>query len=386
MGSIGRYIFRTTLGAFVLVLVSLTSVIWVTQALREFDLMTGQGQSILVFIGITSLIVPSLVVLIAPIALFIAVAHVLNKLGTDSEIIVMNAAGMSPWRVFRSFLWVTLLVAAFIAVVSAYFAPHSMRELRRLIGEARADLVSNIVQTGRFATIDRGLVIHVRERDSSGRLLGIFVDDRRDPSEHSTFLAEDGEILKNELGIFLILENGSVQRQVSRERDPTIVLFNRYAFDLSRIAPASDTRSLTRRERYVWELIWPDPNDKTLADQRNQFWAELNDRMMAPLYAIGFLVIGFAYLGAPRTTRQSRAVALASAIGGVAALRVSGFVSTVMSVNAPAAVAIQYAAFALALTLGTIAIARGSIIEMPASVERALDAIAARFQRRALPT
>ena len=104
MGSIGRYIFRTTFGAFLVVLVSLTAVIWVTQALRDIDLMTNQGQTILVFVGITGLIIPLLILVIAPIALVIAVAHMLNKLGTDSEIIVMNAAGMSPWRLFRPFL------------------------------------------------------------------------------------------------------------------------------------------------------------------------------------------------------------------------------------------------------------------------------------------
>src|SRR5499433_3375873 len=97
MGSISRYIFRTTLGAFLVVLVSLTAVIWVTQALRDIDIMTNQGQSILVFVGITGLIIPLLVLVIAPIALLIAVAHVLNKMSNDSEIIVMNAAGMSPW-------------------------------------------------------------------------------------------------------------------------------------------------------------------------------------------------------------------------------------------------------------------------------------------------
>ena len=79
MGSIGRYIFRTTFGAFLLVLVSLTAVIWMTQALRDIDLMTSQGQTILVFIGITSLIIPLLVLVIAPIALVIAVAHVLQQ-------------------------------------------------------------------------------------------------------------------------------------------------------------------------------------------------------------------------------------------------------------------------------------------------------------------
>src|SRR5215467_13764423 len=98
MGSIGWYIFRTTLGAFVLIVVSLTAVIWLATALRDLDLMTSQGQTILVFVGITSLIIPQLILVISPIALVIAASHVLNKLANDSELIVMNAAGMSPWR------------------------------------------------------------------------------------------------------------------------------------------------------------------------------------------------------------------------------------------------------------------------------------------------
>ena len=88
-----RYIFRTTLASFALVLVSLTGVIWITQALRGIDLMTSQGQTIITFLGITSLVILALVLVIAPIALMIAISHTLNKLATDSEIIVMNAAG-----------------------------------------------------------------------------------------------------------------------------------------------------------------------------------------------------------------------------------------------------------------------------------------------------
>src|SRR5262245_51626745 len=128
MGSIGRYIFRTTLGAFLIVLISLTAVIWVTQALRDIDIMTSQGQSILVFVGITSLLIPMLILLIAPIALLIAVAHVLNKMSNDSEIIVMNAAGMSPWILFRPFMAAAIVVSLLVAAISAYFAPKRLRD------------------------------------------------------------------------------------------------------------------------------------------------------------------------------------------------------------------------------------------------------------------
>src|SRR5579863_3774628 len=104
MGSIGRYVFRTTMGAFIITLVSLTIVMWFTQAMREFDLITSERQTVLVFVGITGLIIPLLVLLIAPIALVLAAAHVLNKLSSDSEIIVMNAAGVSPWRLVTPFI------------------------------------------------------------------------------------------------------------------------------------------------------------------------------------------------------------------------------------------------------------------------------------------
>ena len=68
MGSIGRYIFRTTFGAFLVICTSVTALMWITQALRDIDLMTNQGQSIFVFVGITSLIIPLLIQIIAPIA------------------------------------------------------------------------------------------------------------------------------------------------------------------------------------------------------------------------------------------------------------------------------------------------------------------------------
>jgi len=100
MGSIDKYIFRTTLASFVVVLVSLTGVIWITQALRGIDLMTSQGQTILTFLGITSLAIPVLVLIISPIALMIAISHTLHKLATDSEIIRFGCSGLSsmpPW-------------------------------------------------------------------------------------------------------------------------------------------------------------------------------------------------------------------------------------------------------------------------------------------------
>jgi len=383
MGSIGRYIFRTTFGAFLVVCASVTALMWITQALRDVDLMTNQGQSIFVFIGLTSLIIPLLLLIIAPLALMIAVAHVLNKLGNDSELIVMNAAGMPPWHLFRPFLAVGIVVSLLVAAISAYVSPWGLRQLRLWATQVRADLVSHIVQPGRFTSLDSKLTLHIRERRPNGQLLGIFIDDQREPKERATILAEQGDILKNENSMFLVLENGSVQRHEIGQRDPAIVLFDSYAFDLSRLSNAPQNIKYSARERYLWELYRPASNDPSFSDQPGQIRAEFHERITAPLYPIAFVLLTFAYLGAPRTTRQGRTTALLAAIGMVAAVRGVGFVAMVAGVHTPIVLALPYIALAGALVLGYLSISRGFVVEPPAFIANAINTIAERLAQRA---
>jgi lipopolysaccharide export system permease protein len=383
MGSIGRYIFRTTFGAFLVVCASVTALMWITQALRDVDLMTNQGQSIFVFIGLTSLIIPLLLLIIAPLALMIAVAHVLNKLGNDSELIVMNAAGMPPWHLFRPFLAVGIVVSLLVAAISAYVSPWGLRQLRLWATQVRADLVSHIVQPGRFTSLDSKLTLHIRERRPNGQLLGIFIDDQREPKERATILAEQGDILKNENSMFLVLENGSVQRHEIGQRDPAIVLFDSYAFDLSRLSNAPQNIKYSARERYLWELYRPASNDPSFSDQPGQIRAEFHERITAPLYPIAFVLLTFAYLGAPRTTRQGRTTALLAAIGMVAAVRGVGFVAMVAGVHTPIVLALPYVALAGALVLGYLSISRGFVVEPPAFIANAINTIAERLAQRA---
>jgi lipopolysaccharide export system permease protein len=337
MGSIGRYIFRTTLGAFLVICASVTALMWITQALRDIDLMTNQGQSVFVFIGITGLIIPLLVQIIAPIAVMIAAVYVLNKLGNDSELIVMNSAGMPPWVPFRPFLAVAIVVSLLVGAISIYVSPWALREARRWATEVRADLVSNIVQPGRFIKIEDKLTLHIRERRPNGQLLGIFIDDQRNPKERVSILAEQGDTVKNEGGVVVVLQNGSVHRHETGQRDPALVLFNGYGFDLSWLSNTPQEVKYSVRERFLWELYNPRGATELFADQPEQIRAELHDRISAPLYPLAFVVIAYAYLGAPRTTRQGRTMSVMGAIIVVAALRGLGFTGTIAGVHTPIA-------------------------------------------------
>ena len=383
MRSIDSYIFRQTFAAFVLVLVTLTAVIWITQALRGIDVMTGQGQTVLVFIGLTGLAIPYLVLVIAPIALVVAIAYVLNRLATDSEIIVMNAAGMQPWLLFRPFLYVTICVSVLVLAVSAFIAPDGLRRLKAWQREITADVLTNVLQTGKFVEIERNLTLRVRERQPGGLLVGIFIDDRRDPKERVTIIAERGTILKNANGSFLVLEDGTLQRFEQGRRDPVLVQFEQNAFDMSKVgANAAANVIFSIRERYLWELLDPAADDPMFKQFPGQFRAEMHERLTSPLYPFAFMALTFAFLGAPRTTRQSRAISITSAIVSLSVLRLIGFACTVIAATSVLAAPFQYAMLLATLAVSAFVIHRVIALEPPPVVLDTLTNAIERISRR----
>ncbi len=147
---LSRYIFWQAAGALILILVSLTTVVWIAVALRQLELMTSQGQDALRFLIMTALAIPSLLALIAPIALLIACLHVLNKLGGDSELIVMTAGGAPVWSLLKPFCLLAVLVAIGVSMVNHVVGPWSQKLLREYTVLVRTDLIGQVIQPWRF--------------------------------------------------------------------------------------------------------------------------------------------------------------------------------------------------------------------------------------------
>ena len=375
MALIERYILRIAFGAFLACLISLTAVIWITQALRELDLLTGKGQTMLVFLSVTSLSLPTLVAVISPVALFIAAVYCLNKLNGDSELIVMSAAGMPPRLLLKPFLVLGAAVCMLVSVLTLYVMPASFQELRDLITRIRADFVANVVKEGQFTSLENGVTFHFRERTPNGALLGIFMQDRREEGRTRVYLAERGQTAEVDDKNYLVLEKGSVHRQEPNSRDQSIIAFERYAVDLSALSPPAGETLYKPRERTTAQLIAPSQEDWITRNQSGKLRAELHDRLSSWLYPLAVILIAFAALGDPRTTRQGRGAAIAAAVVAVAALRIAGFAASSASARTPAALVAVYGA-----PLAAIALSAALAFQGPR-----LRSLGARFARLADP-
>ncbi len=246
MRLIERYIFRIALGATLACLIGLTGTIWLTQALRELDLVTAKGQTLLVFLFVTGLSLPTLIVVIAPVALFIGTIYALNKLNGDSELIVMSAAGMPPRALLRPFRRLAVIVSFLVGFLVVVVMPASFQELRDVITRVRGDFIANVVKEGQFTQLDNGITFHFRERGPGGTLKGLFIQDRREAGKTKVYLADRGNAVDIDGQSYLILENGSVHQQQKDSRDSSILTFERYTIDLAAFAPRIPTRSTSR--------------------------------------------------------------------------------------------------------------------------------------------
>jgi len=351
----GRYMFRQVTNAFLVILLTLTIVVWLATALKELNLITSQGQGIVLFFQMTMLSLPSLMALIAPNAMLMAALYTLDRMNGDSELIVITASGAPVWRIGAPLLALASLVSIAILLANLFLTPASMRALRSFVTQVRADLISQVIQPGRFSSPEAGLTFHIRDRSLNGDLLGLLVHDERDNKQVMSYLAERGRIITNDEGSYLVMFEGYVHRYDGQEADKNvqIVAFDQNMLDISEFSPKDNIgKDLRPREKYISDLISPDMNDKATKRNYGQIRSELHDRLATPLYPLVFAFVAIALLGHARTTRESRWAQILLAFGIALGLRVAGLMAgNLVALNAWA-VALVYA-----VPLGAILVA-----------------------------
>jgi lipopolysaccharide export system permease protein len=305
-------------------------------------------------VRMTTLALPNLMAIIAPFSLLIAAIHTLNRLNGDSELIVMTASGATVWRAGRPLLLLALLVALGVAFVNHLAMPWSMQLLRQYIVQVRTDILTQVIQPGQFSSPEGGLTFHIRERALNGELLGLIVHDTREKAQTQSYLAERGIIVKRDPSNYLIMTEGHIVRRSDQDEPAQIVAFDKYAVDLDRFEKKlTDDDDLKPRERYLSQLLNPEPDSQQFKSQPGKFRSELHERSSNPLYPLAFAFIALAAVGQARSTRQNRMQQVTLAFVLAASLRMGGLaLNNIVVLNADA-VALLYG-LPLAAILGSI--------------------------------
>src|SRR6185436_4239724 len=149
---ITRYVIQSALPYVVLALVLLTAILFTQQTGRFAELAIYTDLPLSLAGEIAAALLPSVLVLTLPVAVLAGVVIGYARMGSDSEIIAIRAAGVGTWNL----LW-PALVLGLIATGAATFlhlkeAPEAARDLRRVMLQGALRKLDSPVEPRTFNT------------------------------------------------------------------------------------------------------------------------------------------------------------------------------------------------------------------------------------------
>lgn len=326
MNSLDKYILRQCTTPLVLILIVTTTIVWMTQSLQRIEIIVEYGQGLGIFLYLSLLIIPSLLAVIIPFALFGAVVYALFRLHSDSEIAVMFAAGVSRWRIAAPLLLITVLAALMTLYVNVDLMPRTYRVLKQTVAEIRADFASALLRSGEFVSLSDGVTIYVDEARPGGQFVGMLINNYSKAEMRETYMAERAILQETSTGPLLLLKNGSIHRAAPYSGKVDIIRFQDWAVNINAITDTPGEFQLELTERYLGELLNPDMSKPYDRANVYKLLAEGHARLSSPLYAFAYVLIALYALIGGAYTRRSYFMRVAAAGAVIFSLRIAGFI------------------------------------------------------------
>jgi lipopolysaccharide export system permease protein len=284
----------TLFGFFALVLVM---VYWINRAVVLFDQLIADGQSASVFLEFTALSLPAVVGMALPLAAFAASVYVTNRMTTDSELVVVQATGFSPFRLARPVLYFGLIVAVLMSILTHFLVPLSTSRLNVRLAEISQNVTARLLTEGQFIEPADGITVYIREITPAGELRDIFLSDLRNPEAQVIYTAAQAYLVRNDGGAQLVMIDGLAQTLRTRDDRLFTTSFTDFAYDLGSLIAAPLGKGRTSRELSTTQLLHPSP---ALATETRRTMPELiaegHDRFAQALLGAVAALIGFSAL------------------------------------------------------------------------------------------
>jgi lipopolysaccharide export system permease protein len=299
MRLINTYVAVNFIRTFFIVLFVISTLAWLTQIIDDLTLILDRDRSIADFFSLTILLYPYIVSIIAPSSVLIASIIVIDRMTRDSEMVILNASGISLIQKISPFLVATIFITLLIYILSIHVSPMAMKDFREKINEIKSDIISSSFKKNEFSSPDGDYTIYVSDISDNNDFLGIIIKDMKSSDVIITYTAKVARIIDVEDQIILEMENGKIYSENLNlsDKETSAIVFEEYKINLSNIFKAVDSTYFKASEKSLRELF----NISNISSgedgaKRVEYMNEAHMRISNPLYAIAFLFISLFFL------------------------------------------------------------------------------------------
>lgn len=297
MARFDRYLLSQLMMLFGFFSLVLVLVYWINRAVVLFDQLIADGQSAGVFLEFTALSLPGVIRLALPLSAFAATVYVTNRMSTDSELVVVQATGYSPWRMARPVVYFGVIVFMLMSVLMHVLVPLSTARLVDRQAEISQNVTARLLTEGRFLEPIAGLTFYIRDITPAGELRDVFLTDLRDPARQVTYTATQAYLVRANDTAQLVMIDGLSQTLNTADQRLFTTSFEDFTFDIGGFLQVAPTDKRRSAEVPTLELLSP---TNALAAETNrtipQLIAEGHDRISQSILGAVAALLGFAAL------------------------------------------------------------------------------------------
>ncbi len=302
-----RYVLKGLAFSTISTAITLTAIILLTQSLKFLELIINSGASSSAFWMLAFMALPRFFEVVLPIALMIATLFIYNRMISDSEIVVMRAAGKSPMRLARPALALAIIVTFLLLFITTWLTPISLSNMQKMRHVIKAQYSTLLFREGVFNSIGKDLTVYIHNRTRGGELEGLIIHDSRSTLPAPvTIIAKRGVIVATDEGQQVLVYDGSRQDFNNKTGALNQLDFERYSIDLPENV-VSNNRWKEADERTFFELLHPDETNIIDMQHKEKFIAEAHRRIVTPFLAFSFVVISLCCLLLGPVNRRGQA-------------------------------------------------------------------------------
>ena len=279
-----RYIFFNIFKPFFIITFVLTGLVWLSRSLKYIDLIINKGLSLTSYFWFVSLIAPKILSLLLPLICFASIVYTYFKLSSDSEIIIMEASGVSKIRLMLPSLIFGLIAAILTIIIETKVSPDNYKKFKSFQTDLRSSFAISAIQEGSFHSPIPNITVYVDSIASNGTAKNILIHDNRNKDMESTILAKEGIMSNIHTNPYITVFNGARYMNYKDSNETSVLKFDKYEFQIKQSKDNSNNRFRQVEERTLKELFMP---DKSLNDKvKNEFFSEAHRRLSSPLLVI----------------------------------------------------------------------------------------------------
>ena len=218
---------------FLLILFTISIIIWVLQAVNYLDFITEDGHGFLVYFNYTLLSLPKIIGRIFPFAIFLSFTYILLKYENKNELVIFWNFGIKKITFINFFIKFSFLFVFMSILINAIISPYSQDKARSFIRSSDLDFFESILKPRKFIDTIERLTIYFDEVGENSELKNIYLNNNLGQTSQITF-AKTGKVENYGNKKLLVLKEGITISEINGNISE--LKFTKSDFDISRFS------------------------------------------------------------------------------------------------------------------------------------------------------